>query len=224
MTNLDRNGTLLAVALSSLAGFVDSIGFLTTGGFFVSFMTGNTTRLGVAIGNVELRNIGMAAGVISCFLIGVAGGTLIAERSTRRKRTRVLLLVSLLLALATFAWIFHVPHLGLISVVMSMGAVNAVFHQDGEISVGLTYMTGVLVKFGQMIAGLFLGKPRWEWLPFLMLWLGMISGAALGAWAYSMIATNALAFAVGWCVILAIFAGREEFIGNKKNSGALDEN
>ncbi|MFM9872190.1 MAG: YoaK family protein [Fimbriimonadaceae bacterium] len=224
MTNLDRNSTLLAVALSSLAGYVDSIGFLNTGGFFVSFMTGNSTRLGVATGIGELNNIVIAAGVIFCFLIGVAGGTLIAERSTRRKRMRVLLLVSGLLALATFSWIFHVPHLGLATVVMAMGAVNAVFHQEGEISIGLTYMTGVLVKCGQMIAGVFLGKPRWEWLPYLMLWFGLICGAALGAWAYSHLGTNSLAFAVGWSLILAIIAGQREFTNIKNKSGALDEN
>ncbi len=33
----------LAIGLAALAGFVDGVGFLTAGGYFVSFMSGNTT-------------------------------------------------------------------------------------------------------------------------------------------------------------------------------------
>ncbi|MDM8353607.1 DUF1275 family protein, partial [Brevundimonas diminuta] len=33
--------------LAGLAGYVDSLGFLHLGGVFVSFMSGNTTRLAV---------------------------------------------------------------------------------------------------------------------------------------------------------------------------------
>ena len=40
----------LAVALAALAGFVDAIAFTRLGGYFVSFMSGNSTRLGVGIG------------------------------------------------------------------------------------------------------------------------------------------------------------------------------
>ncbi|MBL8068659.1 MAG: DUF1275 domain-containing protein [Armatimonadetes bacterium] len=224
MTTLDRRSTVLAVMLSALAGYVDSIGFLNTGGFFVSFMTGNSTRLGVAAGTWQIPHVLIAAGVILCFVLGVAGGTVVAGRSTRRKRRRVLLLVSLLLALATFAWIFHVPRLGLASVVMAMGAVNAVFHQEGEISIGLTYMTGVIVKLGQLVAGLFLGNPRWEWLRYLLLWAGLVTGAGLGAWAYSVLGTNSLAFAVGFSLVLAVVAGSPGFADGNSGSGALDEN
>jgi len=39
----------LACALSALAGYVDAIGFLHLGGLFVSFMSGNSTRLGVSL-------------------------------------------------------------------------------------------------------------------------------------------------------------------------------
>ncbi|MFZ1966902.1 MAG: DUF1275 family protein, partial [Bradyrhizobium sp.] len=37
----------LACTLSALAGYVDGIGFIHLGGLFVSFMSGNSTRLGV---------------------------------------------------------------------------------------------------------------------------------------------------------------------------------
>ncbi len=38
-----------ACALSAAAGFVDAIGFLKTSGFFVSFMSGNSTRPAVSL-------------------------------------------------------------------------------------------------------------------------------------------------------------------------------
>jgi uncharacterized membrane protein YoaK (UPF0700 family) len=39
----------LACALSALAGYVDGIGYLHLGGLFVSFMSGNSTRMGVSL-------------------------------------------------------------------------------------------------------------------------------------------------------------------------------
>jgi uncharacterized membrane protein YoaK (UPF0700 family) len=40
-----RRNVALACALSALAGYVDGIGYLHLGGLFVSFMSGNSTRM-----------------------------------------------------------------------------------------------------------------------------------------------------------------------------------
>ena len=47
MDRLDRPRRMLAIGLAGLAGFVDATGFLSAGGYFTSFMSGNTTRFGV---------------------------------------------------------------------------------------------------------------------------------------------------------------------------------
>lgn len=49
MTTHDLRTQALAAALAALAGYVDASGFLSTGGYFVSFMSGNSTRLGIGV-------------------------------------------------------------------------------------------------------------------------------------------------------------------------------
>lgn len=41
MIRYDRRLKLMAACLSALAGYVDAIGFIKLGGFFISFMSGN---------------------------------------------------------------------------------------------------------------------------------------------------------------------------------------
>ncbi|MFT2628471.1 DUF1275 family protein, partial [Escherichia coli] len=43
MKDVDRGSLAVSAVLASVAGFVDAIGFLDTGGLFVSFMSGNST-------------------------------------------------------------------------------------------------------------------------------------------------------------------------------------
>src|ERR1700748_3070155 len=72
-----RRNLVLACALSALAGYVDGIGFLHLGGLFVSFMSGNSTRLGVALAEAHWPNVLQAIGLISLFVAGAASGSLI---------------------------------------------------------------------------------------------------------------------------------------------------
>ena len=131
---------LLAVCLSALAGYVDATGFIRLGGFFVSFMSGNSTRLAV----------------------GLAQGSMAAE--------------------------------------------NAVFEKDGEVQIGLTYMTGTLVKMGQRITPALLGGDRLGWVPYLYLWLGLIAGAVLGALDYPILGLNRLWIAAVYALVCAMAA------------------
>jgi uncharacterized membrane protein YoaK (UPF0700 family) len=89
----------LAVGLAGLAGFVDAIAFLQLGGFFVSFMSGNSTRLGVGLAQAS-QAAGVAGGLVGSFVLGVVIGSLAGRRAGFRQRPVVLALVSALLAAA----------------------------------------------------------------------------------------------------------------------------
>src|ERR1700688_106891 len=128
-TMLDsRRNILLACALSALAGYVDAIGFLHLGGVFVSFMSGNSTRMGVGLAKGQWLSAAEAFGVIALFVIGAA------------------------------------------AIVVAMGLENAVFQIRGGAGLGLTYVTGALVKVGQQLAAALTGGARWGWAPNLLLW------------------------------------------------------
>jgi len=73
-----------------------------------------------------------------------------------------------------------------------MGVENAVFQRDGEIVVGLTYMTGTLAKLGQKLALAISGGDRFAWLPHLGLWLGLVGGGILGALDFAWIGLDGL--------------------------------
>lgn len=181
MKDYGRRGVLLAMTLSALAGYVDAVGFMTLGGFFVSFMSGNSTRLGVGLSMGEWEHAAIAFGLIALFVVGVVIGATVSRRLGEERRSAVLAAEAGLLlvgaGLCTLGW----REAGMVAVVMAMGVENAVFQRQGDVGVGLTYMTGTLVRMGQRIATALHGGARWDWVPFLMLWTGLAVGGAIGA-------------------------------------------
>ena len=182
---------MLAALLAALAGYIDAVGFLQLGGFFVSFMSGNSTRLGVGAALGDLAIVVTAAGLIGLFVLGVIGGVLAAPEWWRWRRVSVLTLVTGLLAVA--AWLAgQGSPASAAFAALAMGALNAVFQRDGDIAIGVTYMTGALVRMGHRIAAALRGGPVWGFAPFLMLWMALTTGAVLGALSYGRIGGAAL--------------------------------
>ncbi|MDR6128196.1 uncharacterized membrane protein YoaK (UPF0700 family) [Sphingomonas sp. SORGH_AS802] len=197
---------VLAAGLAMLAGYVDAIGFLRLGGLFVSFMSGNSTQLGVAIAG-HAGGVAVAAGLLACFVLGVVLGARVALAAGRRRKPAVLALVTLLLALATLVGTMTAaPMAALFLLALAMGAENNVFQRGGEVSVGVTYMTGTLVKLGQNLAMASAGGPRWRWLPYLLLWAGLVAGAVTGAALYPLHGLYALWGAVAAAGVLTVMA------------------
>ena len=201
-----RRNLALACALSALAGYVDGAGFLHLGGLFVSFMSGNSTRLGVSLAEGHWTNASEAVGLILLFVVGAGIGSIIVRGQGHYRQCWLLLAEAALLAGAGLAYALGVPLLAVVAMVLAMGLENAVFQVDGGPGIGLTYMTGALVKVGQLAAVALTGGPRWGWLPNLLLWAALVTGAAVGAFTYAQINLAAVWFAAGAALLLAIIA------------------
>lgn len=210
MKDYRRRHVALAAGLSAVAGYVDAIGFLKTGGFFVSFMSGNSTRLGVGAATGHWERVGVALGLIGLFVAGVVAGALVARRAGEERRSIVLALEAALLAAGAGLITAGFDAAGVAVMALAMGAENAVFQRNGDVGVGLTYMTGALVKAGQRIAAALSGGDRWAWTPYLALWAGLACGGALGALAYLRVGALALWAAAGVVAVLALASATRE--------------
>lgn len=205
MNSFDRSRRQLAIAAAGLAGYVDATGFLSANSYFVSFMSGNTTRLGVDLVTAPQTAL-VPALLIFGFVVGVFTGALVSARAGAKRKFTVLVLVAALLAIGAIAGWSGNPVAALAFLVLAMGALNNTFQRDGEVSVGLTYMTGALVRFAQGLAAKVAGSGGKGWEGWLMLWLGLALGAVAGAYAFTYWSAIALWLAALWAAALALFA------------------
>jgi uncharacterized membrane protein YoaK (UPF0700 family) len=195
-----RSTRMFAATLSATAGFVDAVGWLTSGGLFVSFMSGNVTKLGLGIAG-RIDNVALGAALILSFVAGVVVGSLAGRAAGRRQRETVLWLVTAMITLAAFGLEFGLLVPASLVLAASMGAKNTVFAENGEVKIGLTYMTGALVRIGKRIATAILGGDRFGWVAPASLFLGMVIGATLGGLAQIAMGPRAL-----WLVVAAMLA------------------
>ncbi|EIZ81201.1 hypothetical protein WSK_0146 [Novosphingobium sp. Rr 2-17] len=196
----------LAIGLAILAGFVDALGFLKLNGMFVSFMSGNSTRMAVGVAT-PLHGSLFAGALIAAFVAGVMAGTAAGAAAQRWRKQVVLALVMATLALASLSEMIASDSIApTLLMASAMGMANAVFQRNGEVSVGVTYMTGTLVKLGQHLMLAVMGGPPFAWLPYLLLWLGLVVGAMAGAVAFMTLGLQALWFAVTFAGVLLIAA------------------
>jgi uncharacterized membrane protein YoaK (UPF0700 family) len=188
-----RRDVALACALSALAGYVDGIGFLHLGGLFVSFMSGNSTQMGVSLAEGNWWGAAAALGLIALFVAGAAAGSLIVLGLGAKSQRWVLLAEAALLAAAALCYAFGQSNAAVAAIVLAMGMENAVFQINGG-GLGLTYVTGTLVKVGQLAAKALTGGARWAWAPNLLLWVALVTGSVCGALAYHQINLAAIWF------------------------------
>jgi uncharacterized membrane protein YoaK (UPF0700 family) len=197
----ERRGLILAGILASLAGMVDVIGYLHLSGLFISFMSGNSTQLAAALGQGHLAEAGTIAELIALFVVGAAAGQMIARFSGTRHMTWVLIGVTFMLAFAALAATAPEP------MVLAMGALNASMHRAGNIPVSLTFVTGILVRFGLGLGDFLTRRTTgWNWLEQASPWAGLIAGATLGAAGYELIGEKAIWGAVALAGTLATWS------------------
>jgi len=156
---------LVAVALASVAGFIDAVGFITLRGLFVAHMSGNSVKFGVFAGGGNFSLAVPAAVAVALFVAGVALGTVAAELAARRRFRSVAATVLGVQAALIAAFMLYGStiltgrqvagrSLGGFYVlaglaVVSMGIQTSALRQVAGRTVSTTYVTGVLTALTQ---------------------------------------------------------------------------
>lgn len=183
-----RMGLCLVATLSFLAGMTDAIGF-TAAGDFVSFMSGNTTRLAVSLANGGYPTALSIAMLIFAFIVGNALGAIFTS-VFKRQAWPLLCCIGTLLSVAS---LLPTELTALVLAVLSMGMINAVVEEVNGVPIGLTYVTGALSRFGRGLGRWLMGQQRLGWRVQLVPWTGMFMGALFGAYAGQRYSIAALA-------------------------------
>ncbi|MBV8851279.1 MAG: DUF1275 domain-containing protein [Methylobacteriaceae bacterium] len=201
----DRTRFCLGLLLTAIAGWVDAIGFISLGGFYLSFMSGNTTQLGIGLTHFDMGLVRLPALLLACFVVGAFAGTLIYARSARWHLPAILLFEALLLAGALMLWFVKSPVLGAAEpLAIAMGAQNAALRSDRGHRIGGTFVTGTVFGIGEKLALWCLGREDGRpALRHALGWSALAFGAAMGAAAYAAAGLPALIAPAGCLLILA---------------------
>jgi uncharacterized membrane protein YoaK (UPF0700 family) len=126
---------------------------------------------------------------------------MVAAFAGRRRLTWVLIGVAIMLMIAAVLAGAFEP------MVIAMGALNASMDRAGNIPVSLTFVTGVLVRFGRGLGDFLTRRTSgWNWLKQALPWVGLIVGATVGSVIYGQIAEMAIWVAVTLAAFLAAFS------------------
>lgn len=138
--------------MTIVAGFLDAIGFTYLSGLYVSFMSGNSTGLGVALAHHKTDIALGSATVIGSFLFGTfAGSLLVADRGSAA--TSTVLAIEAILLLLSSVLIEHIAGAaGLVPVCVAMGMQNTVPRAIAGVEIGRSYITGALFGLGKALA------------------------------------------------------------------------
>ncbi|MEO8883775.1 MAG: YoaK family protein [Devosia sp.] len=175
----------LAIGLlfTGCAGFIDAVGFVELGGYFISFMSGNTTRLGTSIAHGEWAAAALPVALVIMFFAGGFAGSLIALSNKRWGSTAVLgLVLAVVLASVGLSLAGFSTSEAMIALAAAGGAQNAVLPPVGAAKLGTTFVTGTLFAASQDLARAVRGEaPLWRWAQHALVWGSLCAGAVVGA-------------------------------------------
>lgn len=220
--SLSMRQHLLAVGLTANAGFVDGLFFIHLGGYFVSFMSGNSTRAAAELAQGNYQAWVAASSLIVAFIIGVMLSSFAVRFGPKRFHPPAeSLLTDRVTPHGSAVWVAYglmllggitavIPAVDVVApfiVAAATGAINGTFTRRGEVTVGLTYMTGTLVKMGQALASaIALQSPVYlsRFFRYLLLWAAIAIGSLVGGWSYLQFGIWAIWLSVATMTALSI--------------------
>jgi uncharacterized membrane protein YoaK (UPF0700 family) len=192
-----------ALVLALIAGYLDGYGLLRLG-VFASFMSGNTTTIGVRTGQGNLHAALPPAVAIAFFFTGSLSGSLLMQWRLHYPHRLIFGLIASMLAIVglerhvTLNVLFEIA-----TVSMATGMINPVLPRVGRESVSLTFVTGTLKRVADHLASAVVGKsPQDSRGPLdshlrraavdASLWSGFLGGATIAGLVVSRADTWAL--------------------------------
>ena len=204
----DRREMVLGTLLAAVAGATGAAAWLYTSGWYVTFMTGNSERMVLELFTGK-PGVALAAGAtVLSFVLGVMAGMFARLRlwtKARHGATVVTAVATVAACACDLVLVSDGRVIGAVPVLclaFGLGALNTSFSRRGEVVMPMSYMTGTLVKLGQGLAQLLLGRPAPEWRRYFALWAGLTAGTVAGAVAHALVGADAL-----WVAVVCTLAG-----------------
>ncbi|WP_295518215.1 YoaK family protein [uncultured Stenotrophomonas sp.] len=177
-----------AVALSSVAGMVNVVGFLGFEHQAVSHMTGSTSQLGMAIAQGDWRAVGHLWGLLIAFSLGAMLSGLLIQDNTLQlgRRYGVALAIESALLLVAIPLFEQQQIWGAQAAAMACGLQNAMATTFSGAVVRTTHLSGMFTDLGIGLGHLLRGLPlqvRRLTLSGLII-SGFLGGGILGAWLF----------------------------------------
>ena len=177
-----------AVALSSVAGMVNVVGFLGFEHQAVSHMTGSTSQLGMAIAQGDWRAVGHLWGLLIAFSLGAMLSGLLIQADTLLlgRRYGVALAIESALLLVAIPLFEQQQIWGALAAAMACGLQNAMATTFSGAVVRTTHLSGMFTDLGIGLGHLLRGLPlqvRRLTLSGLIIG-GFLGGGILGAWLF----------------------------------------
>jgi uncharacterized membrane protein YoaK (UPF0700 family) len=164
----------IALTLTVIGGFVDAVGYIALFQVFTANMSGNSVRVGMYLGGLDLANLARPVCAIIAYVLGVIITRVVAELAARSDFQRIASLTLTVEALLLFLFARATPamHLGTIVdlrspayfllvalLAFAMGVQTGTLTHIGLLTVYTTFVTGTLTKFSES----FVRSLFWMW-------------------------------------------------------------
>lgn len=202
-----RRKIILALFLSGLSGFIDILGLFGIGGMFLSFMSGNSTRLAFYLAEGEFKHALPYLLLIFGFVFGAFAGDLIKSR-WHTHQLLIILMIETILVLTSFFMLSYnlTDEWSYLPLTVAMGIQNAIQIVVDHKIIARTFFSGVLHSLGVSISQALQKNRPWRSAAIdLAIWLVAVSGAFLAGWLQPNIPVTILLLGVSIILLFLIF-------------------
>lgn len=197
---------LFATVLTTVAGFLDAAGYAELSHLYVSFMSGNSTHLGMALAAASWSSVLAVLVIVAAFVLGAGLGSWLADVSgARLLRTILTAELAMLLAAIAISCAFG-SRTALVLVTVAMGMQNTMHQSIAGADIGRSFITGTLFNLGQAISRRLRNRGVAGAIASnFVSWLAFVFGAALGTLSLSWLGlTVSLSVCAGTILVLLL--------------------